>query len=189
MGAGAAHLAGYVPAVGARPVNAEKHPNPRTIFKQTIRQGREFRPFLYTYFVACFGGFFEPYGIRRPQKHISNYYTPSERECLPYPDFGNGRHFCKEKARTQWRSSRQCALSRMDRLCAKDGATSDAESFAVTGTVSHIRQMPRIKRPGWRSAFFLFPTRLSFDISGACSTLGNTKIQGTEFMIQRNQKS
>lgn len=108
---------------------------------------------------------------------------------LPYPDFGNGRHFCKEKARTQWRSSRQCALSRMDRLCAKDGATSDAESFAVTGTVSHIRQMPRIKRPGWRSAFFLFPTRLSFDISGACSTLGNTKIQGTEFMIQRNQKS
>lgn len=108
---------------------------------------------------------------------------------LPYPDFGNGRHFCKEKARTQWRSSRQCALSRMDRLCAKDGATSDAESFAVTGTVSHIRQMPRIKRPGWRSTFFLFPTRLSFDISGACSTLGNTKIQGTEFMIQRNQKS
>lgn len=108
---------------------------------------------------------------------------------LPYPDFGNGRHFCKEKARTQWRSSRQCALSRMDRLCAKDGATSDAESFAVTGTVSHIRQMPRIKRPGWRSAFFLFPTRLSFDIYGACSTLGNTKIQGTEFMIQRNQKS
>ena len=33
--------------------------------------------------MACFGGFFEPYGIRRPQKYILNYYTPSERECLP----------------------------------------------------------------------------------------------------------
>ena len=39
--------------------------------------------------MACFGGFFEPYGIRRPQKHISNYYTPSERECLLYPTLSN----------------------------------------------------------------------------------------------------
>ena len=39
--------------------------------------------------MACFGGFFEPYGIRRPQKHILNYYTPSERECLLYPTLSN----------------------------------------------------------------------------------------------------
>lgn len=54
-------------------------------------KGREFRSFLYTYFVACFSGFFELYRMRRPQKHTLIYYTPSERECLLFRSGQNRR--------------------------------------------------------------------------------------------------
>lgn len=39
-------------------------------------------------------------------------------------------------------------------VSAKDSAASDAEPFAVTGTLPHIRQMPRPERRGWRSISF-----------------------------------
>lgn len=39
-------------------------------------------------------------------------------------------------------------------VSAKDSAASDAEPFAVAGTLPHIRQMPRPERRGWRSISF-----------------------------------
>lgn len=61
---------------------------------------------------------------------------------------------CSEK------KNRRTAVFRAERsaeetaVSAKDSAASDAEPFAVAGAVSHNRQLPRPKRPGWRSIFF-----------------------------------
>lgn len=62
---------------------------------------------------------------------------------------------------------------------AKDSAASDAEPFAVAGTVPHIRQVPRPKRPGWRSIFFfMIPTTLVTGVSGALYGTRETKHKG-----------
>ena len=56
------------------------------------------------------------------------------------------------------------------------------------GTVPHIRQIPWHKRLGWRSISFFIPKAVPMAFPMPCPAPGNTKIQGTEFMIQKNQK-
>ena len=74
---------------------------------------------------------------------------------------------CSEK------KNRRTAVFRAERsaeetaVSAKDSAASDAEPFAVAGTVSHIRQIPRLKRLGWRSISFFTSNMVGDGISGA----------------------
>lgn len=71
---------------------------------------------------------------------------------------------CSEK------KNRRTAVFRAERsaeenaVSAKGSAASDAEPFAVAGTVPYIRQLPRPERRGWRSIFSFFsPTKGSED--------------------------
>lgn len=83
---------------------------------------------------------------------------PARSCCHKRDYFGQHSRFsfplCSEK------KNRRTAVFRAERsakeaaVSAKDSAASDAEPFAVAGTVPHIRPMPRPERRGWRSIFF-----------------------------------
>ena len=83
---------------------------------------------------------------------------PARSCCHKRDYFGQHSRFsfplCSEK------KNRRTAVFRAERsakeaaVSAKDSAASDAEPFAVTGTLPHIRQMPRPERRGWRSISF-----------------------------------
>lgn len=50
---------------------------------------------------------------------------------------------------------------------AKGSTASDAEPFAVAGTVPHIHQIPWLKCPGWRSISFFISKVVVDGVSGA----------------------
>ena len=95
---------------------------------------------------------------------------------------------CSEK------KNRRTAVFRAERsaeetaVSAKDSAASDAEPFAVAGTVPRIRQMPRPERRGWRSIFFFQSNKRTVKNSKAVIVLDEGNVHAWHGHIAKDKE-